>query len=179
MKRTILISLLTLAAFSMNAQTTTTNYDGAVCKKFPHMPANATAVWPKGTYTPTQDPSCPPCYEYTSKHGVLIMECPYLQFPAEHGAANGISYEAQAPVIRAQANTTENVAWQAQNSYTGNYPVCKKDADMPRNAKPVWPKGTYTPLEDQACPPCYEYTSKHGIQIMECPFLRFPAEHRD
>jgi hypothetical protein len=178
MKKTFLISVLTLAAFSMYAQSadqqTTTSYNGAVCKRFPNMPAGATPVWPKGAYTPTQDASCPPCYEYTSKHGVRIMECPYLQFPPEHATAAADA--GVAPVTAAQP--TGDLQVQSQNSYTGNYPVCKRDPDMPANAKPVWPKGEYTPLEAQACAPCYEYKSKRtGIMIMECPFLRFPAEH--
>lgn len=56
-------------------------------------------------------------------------------------------------------------------------PVCKKDPNMPKDAKPAWPESVYTPLEDPACPPCYKYTSKLGHGVMECPFLRFPAEH--
>jgi len=183
MKKTFLISLLTLGAVTMYAQSdnNSTNNNGAVCKKFQNMPANAVAVWPKGAYTPLEDPSCAPCYEYKSKHGVMIMECPYLQFPAEHSTADAgaMNTDYVAPVTTAQANSNESVAMQGQNSYTGNYPVCKRDPDMPANATPVWPKGQYTPLENQACAPCYEYRSKHGVMIMECPYLQFPAEHRD
>lgn len=182
MKKTFLISLLSLAAFSMNAQTVTTDKN-AVCKKFPHMPAGATAVWPSGTYTPTQDPSCPPCYEYKSKRtGVMIMECPYLNFPAEKSSAtasNAVMEQNYEPVTRTQPNT-DRIVMQSQNSYTGNYPaVCKRDPDMPANAKPVWPAGTYTATQDPSCPPCYEYKSKRtGVMIMECPFLRFPASEK-
>ena len=182
MKKTFLISLLipiaigaalTTYAQSSDVQTTTNN-NGAVCKKFPNMPANAYPVWPKGAYTPLEDPSCAPCYEYKRKNGIMTMECPYLQFPAEHSTADA---DALPPVTTAQANVND-VQYQGQNSYTGNYPVCKRDPNMPANAKPVWPKGDYTPLEAQACPPCYEYKSrKTGILIMECPYLRFPAEH--
>jgi len=77
MKKTFLILLLTLAALNMYAQSdvqTTTNSNGAVCKKFPNMPANAVPVWPKGAYTPLEDASCPPCYEYKRKNGIMTME---------------------------------------------------------------------------------------------------------
>jgi uncharacterized Zn-binding protein involved in type VI secretion len=185
MKKTFLISLLSIAALTTYAQSSenpgvTISKNGAVCKQFPNMPANAYPVWPKGTYTPLEDPSCPPCYEYTSKHGTLRMECPYLQFPAEHSTAGNTDNTELAPVTTARANANENVQYQAQSSYTGNYPVCKQFPNMPANAHPVWPKGDYTPLEAQACPPCYEYKSKKtGIMIMECPYLRFPAERKD
>jgi hypothetical protein len=181
MKKTILISALLLGAASMNAQTTyqtTTNH--AVCKSFPNMPANAVPVWPKGTYTPLEDPACPPCYEYTSKHGTRRMECPYLRFPPEHSTSTTVNNEVteQTTTDYAPVNAGRSMDVQSNRTYTGNYPaVCKSFPDMPRNAHPVWPKGTYTPLEDPSCPPCYEYVSKHGTLRMECPYLRFPPEH--
>ena len=86
MKTTIIISLLSLAAFSANAQSATNTMENskhAVCMKAADMPANAKMVFPKTAYTPVQDPSCPPCYEYTTKKGLKVMECPFLWFPPE------------------------------------------------------------------------------------------------
>jgi hypothetical protein len=172
MKKILLLPVLMLAAISLQAQSMdrpATLNNNAVCKSFPDMPANAVPIWPKGAYTPLEDPSCPPCYEYTSKHGTLRMECPYLQFPPEH--------ENQAAVMEKQTNTGRSIQMQSENTYSGNYPSCKRFPDMPANAVPVWPKGAYTPLQDPSCPPCYEYTSKHGTLRMECPYLQFPPEH--
>ncbi len=179
MKKTILISALLLGAASVFAQTTdrtiTTNH--AVCKSFPDMPSNAHPVWPKVTYTALEDPFCPPCYEYISKHGTDRMECPYLRFPPEHSTPTAGTYNMNdESALPPDAGTPITV--QSSRTYTGNYPaVCKSFPDMPANAHPVWPKGAYTPLEDPSCPPCYEYRSKHGTLRMECPYLRFPPEH--
>jgi len=88
MKTTIIISLLSLASLTAGAQTATktiTSSNHAVCMKAPDMPANAKLVFPKAAYTPVQDPSCPPCYEYTTKRGLKVMECPFLWFPPEGG----------------------------------------------------------------------------------------------
>ena len=46
------------------------------------VPANATPVYPKGPYTPLVQG--PPCYEYTTPKGLVVMECPGAWFPPEH-----------------------------------------------------------------------------------------------
>ncbi len=46
-------------------------------------PPHSTPVWPKSAYTPTGNPNCAPCYEYTSWKGTAVMERPYLVFPSE------------------------------------------------------------------------------------------------
>ncbi len=205
MKKTLLIPVLLVAAISLHAQSTDRpiNIDHPVCKSFPAMPANAKPVWPKGPYTALEDPSCPPCYEYVSKHGTLRMECLYLQFPAEHNTpGNGNAAGATAATTTAAVNNEEQsniveqnnmvteettapqvagrreVQMQSEEAYTGNYPAyCKRFPSMPANAIPVWPKGPYKAMEDPNCPPCYEYVSKHGTLRMECFYLQFPAEH--
>lgn len=168
MKTTLLVSLLLLAVSGVYAQSA----GKAVCKRSPNMPAGAKAVWPKSAYTPLQDPSCPPCYEYRSKHGYMVMECPFLRFPAEHND------DGTALVTERTINNGENtIDVQTQSAWGGKYPaVCKRAPNMPLGAKPVWPKSEYTALQDPSCPPCYEYKSKYGYMVMECPFLRFPAE---
>ena len=200
MKKTILISLLVIAAMDIHAQSAnrpTINND--VCKSFPNMPANAVPAWPKTAYTPLEDPKCPPCYEYVSQHGTLRMECFYLQFPPERVTPTGVREVTlqkdvdlypqpdanRYPPVNVQSSNTstektynENTSANTEKIYTGNYPaVCKRFPDMPANGHPVWPKGTYTPLQDPSCPPCYEYVSKHGTLRMECPYLQFPPEH--
>jgi hypothetical protein len=166
MKTTLLISLLCIASIGSYAQDNSTQVNTdkpAVCKKYAEMPKGAVLVWPKSAYVPVGDPSCPPCYEYTSKHGLTVMECPGLWFLPDNATT-------------AQANTDLDV--QSVKAYTGNYQkVCRRDPDMPKNAVPAWPSGPYVSLQgNPECAPCYEYTSKHGIRVMECPFLYFPPE---
>jgi len=56
---------------------------------------------------------------------------------------------------------------------------CLKDPNMPANAKLAWPSSGYLPTQDPACAPCYTYTSKHGTDIMECPYLNFLPEPKE
>jgi hypothetical protein len=185
MKKSLLISLLCIAAIGANAQSTdqTVTTNTAVCKTFPNKPARAVPVFPKTAYTPLEDPSCPPCYEYRSKYGYMVMECPYVRFAPEHGNKELTSEEAvtlpyNASSIDADAKTETTVQAETQHVYTGNYPaVCLRSPNMPKGAKQVFPKSEYTALEDASCPPCYEYRSKYGYMVMECPFLRFAPEH--
>ena len=130
------------------------------------MPLGAQPAWPKTTpYVSNVAPQCAPCYTYTTKRGLKVMECPGLYFKPE-----GKTQAAVDP-----SNNEVNI--QTPRAYTGNYPkVCKRDPDMPAHAVPVWPKTEYIPTQDPECAPCYEYTSKHGVAVMECPFLYFPAE---
>ncbi len=170
MKTTILISLLCLASMGAYAQS---SYNHAVCKKAHNMPKGARPVFPEGSYTALQDPSCPPCYEYRSKYGYLVMECPFLRFPAEHGNKSE-------PLVTQKYPIDGAMEVQAQNVYSGYYPaVCRKAPNMPAGARPVFPSSAYTPLQDPSCPPCYEYRSKYGYMVMECPYLRFVPEHND
>ena len=166
MKKTLLISLLSIASIGAYAQS------NLGCKVDPNMPANAVPAWPSSPYVSEQDnPECAPCYTYTSKHGVKIMECPFLQFIPQQAANN---MAAVTPVPQTGALDVQNV-----NTYTGNYPkACRRDPDMPKGAVPAWPQVTpYVSLTAPGCAPCYTYTSKHGIAIMECPFLYFMPEN--
>ena len=127
------------------------------------MPAYAVPAWPKTPYIAKGDPECAPCYTYTTKHGLSVMECPGLWFLPENGTAT---------------QTAENLNVYTGNTYTGNYSkTCKRDPNMPVGAVPAWPTSPYVSTQAPECAPCYTYTSKHGIEIMECPFLYFLPEH--
>ena len=172
MKTAIIVSLLCLASMCVCAQTSTRT-GHAVCKKAANMPKGARPVFPQGSYTALQDPSCPPCYVYRSKYGYMVMECPFLRFPAERS-------------IKSERMVTQKTAIdgaievEGQNVYSGYYPaVCKRAPNMPKGARPVFPSSAYTPLQDPTCPPCYEYRSKYGYMVMECPYLRFAPEPSD
>ena len=173
MKRAFIITLLSLATASAFAQTedasnSATNHE--VCKRDPNMPANAKPAWPKSAYTPTQDPSCAPCYTYTRKSGLKVMECPFLLFPPEHRNSKEVSMQ----------TSNGNLNVQSGKTYTGHYSAtCKRDPLAPKGAKPAWPKSEYIPVGNTACAPCYEYTTKRGLKVMECHNALFPAEKRD
>ena len=178
MKKLLIISFLSFAALQAFAQTgnETVKVNTAGCMKDPDMPKNAVPAWPKSAYTPVGNPKCAPCYQYKNKHGLTIMECPFLVWPpADGGSADNSPLPASAAVT-VPATTDDGVAVESQNTYTGNYPACKRPAGMPANAKPVWPSSAYTPVGDPKCAPCYEYTKKNGLTIMECPDLVFPPE---
>jgi len=168
MKTTVLISLLCIASLGSYAQESKDQSvvkNTAVCRKYERMPAGATLAWPSSQYISKVDPQCAPCYTYVRKSGLKVMECPGLWFPPEN--------------VTSDMTTVHpwDVNVQDHNTYTGNYPkVCKRDADMPRGAKPAFPKSEYTPTQDPSCAPCYTYTRKSGLKVMECPFLYFPAE---
>jgi hypothetical protein len=172
MKKALIIPLFLLMAATSFAQTANgpIKVNTAVCRTDPDMPKNAVLVWPKSDYTPTQDPSCAPCYEYKNKYGHTVMECPFLVFSKQaDDAAQG------ATEITTQ--TTDNGAMdvRSQGTYTGNYPACDKNR-FPKYSTPVWPKSAYIPTGNPNCAPCYEYTSKHGVAVMECPYLVFLPE---
>lgn len=173
MKKAIILSFLSFAVLNAIAQTDAPAVSGnAVCNRIPNMPAHAARVWPKSAYIPIGEPaSCPPCYEYKTKHGLVVMECPFLWFPPENEpSAEG--------AVTAQTEPDGSVEIQGQNTYSGNYPACKKETNMPANAKMVWPASAYIPLGNPTCPPCYEYTRKSGLKVMECPNLWFPPEDK-
>ena len=171
MKKTFLISLLSIAGFCGYAQTegVQVNVDRAGCLRDADMPANAVPAWPKSAYTPApaQDASCAPCYEYKNKRGTAIMECPFLVFPSQAGE--------DLPGTSAVTVTGNDISLETPNTYTGNYPACSKKM-YPAHTEPVWPKSAYTPTGNPNCAPCYEYTNKRGTVIMECPYLTFPSE---
>jgi hypothetical protein len=173
MKTALIVSFLCLASMGAFAQNTfETNQ--VVCRIAPDMPKGARPVFPKGAYTALEDKSCPPCYEYRSKYGYMVMECPFLRFPAEGHERSEAATVTENEVIGGAIEV------QTRNSYTGNYPaVCKMAPDMPKGAKPVFPASAYVPLQDPSCPPCYEYRSKYGYMVMECPYLRFAPENKD
>lgn len=163
----LVASLLSIASLGAFAQT-----EGhGVCKRPANMPKGAKMVFPKSDYTALEDPACPPCYEYRSKHGYLVMECPYLRFAPEHSG--------KSEALVTQKNVIDgSIEVQSRGEYGGNYPaVCKKFPNMPAGATPVFPASNYTPLQDPSCPPCYEYKSRYGYMVMECPYLRFAPEH--
>jgi hypothetical protein len=160
-KTTIIISLLSLSAFGAFAQSGSVNTNNTVCKVAPRMPSNAVRVWPAETYIPTENKACPPCYEYKRRSGLTVMECPFL-LPVAPGSTSATT-----------------VKMQEQNTYTGNYPSCKRNADMPANAKYAWPTAHYIPTGNAACAPCYEYKTKHGLKVMECPDALFPPANKE
>lgn len=144
------------------------------CMVDPGMPANAKLAWPKSDYTPLQDSACPPCYTYTSNFGTPIMECPFLTFAPEKKEGGVVAADATA-----NPPALEEVRAKQQNAYSGYYPkVCKRDPHMPANAKPSWPESPYVSLVGPQCAPCYTYTNKHGLEIMECPGLIFLPEKK-
>ncbi len=172
MKQTILISLLSIASLSVFAQGTDKQ-----CKRLPDMPATAAPTWPSSPYISKVDPHCAPCYTYTRKSGLEVMECPGLWFPPEDANKETIDAWQQSAIVNYPTNEQiAAVEVRAAKSYTGNYPVCKRDPNMPKNAKLVYPKSAYAPTQNANCAPCYEYTRKSGLKVMECPYALFPAE---
>jgi len=170
MKQAILISMMCIGSMAGFAQTTQNDAANsqAVCRKYPGMPAGATAAWPKSEYVSKVNPQCAPCYTYTRKSGLAVMECPGLWF---------VPTETVEKTVDAGWDNTTPVHMQTTSAYTGNYPkVCKRDARMPKNATPAFPESTYTPTQDPSCAPCYTYKRKSGLEVMECPFLYFPPE---
>jgi hypothetical protein len=167
MKKLLLISLLSVAALNVfgqadNVQTGTDK----VCKPLANMPKKAVQVWPQSAYVPLSDPKCAPCYEYKGKFGTTVMECPQARFLLENDNVTDRSNAVN-------AGNNNNVSMEAQSAYTGNYPICRKPANMPANAVMVWPKGEYTPTGDPKCAPCYQYRTAKGTEVMECPYLRW------
>jgi hypothetical protein len=171
MKKIFILPILLLIASYGFAQTDAPDHAKKTgCLTDPDMPRNAVPAWPKSAYTPVEDASCAPCYEYTSKRGTVIMECPFLIFPSQASSMlPGTS------AVATEHDVNGNVNVQEQHTYTGNYPACSKKL-YPPHSTPVWPKTAYTPTGNPDCAPCYEYTSKKGTVIMECPYLIFPSE---
>ena len=164
----LLFSMGSLAQNTVKSQPVVSATDK--CQRDPNMPANAKLSWPQGPYVPTQDASCAPCYTYINKNGLTIMECPYLTFLPSDGAG------VQPSSDMGQGSDVKVIT---ERSYTGEYPkTCKRDPDMPANAKLAWPKSPYVSLVQKSCAPCYTYKNKHGLQIMECPGLIFLPENK-
>ena len=165
MKQSIIIalfSLVTMGAYAQDAK--------KVCQKAPNAPARAVATFPESAYTPTGDPSCAPCYTYKTKRGLEVMECPFLYFPGKGGSEGSTASQTTYTTVNAQD----------QRSYTGNYSkaYCARDPHMPKNGHTVYPKSDYIPTGNPACAPCYEYTTKRGLKVMECHDLLFPPEQK-
>jgi hypothetical protein len=139
---------------------------GATCRKSAGTPKRAVPAWPSKTdYTSLTEPSCAPCYKYTTRNGLKVMECPFLLLPPQGGT----------PVTINETSTAAGFTLR-HKAYTGNYPSCRRDPDMPKRAKVAWPKAAYTPIGDPKCAPCYQYTTKRGLKVMECPNLWFPPQ---
>ena len=159
MKTTLFISLICLASIASYAQAQPAT---AVCKRDADMPKGAVATWPVSPYVSTQGPGCAPCYTYTRKSGLVIMECPFLIFMPDQQTAD---------------KETITFGWEHPTGDVKNEPkVCKRDPDMPANATPAWPSSPYVATQAPECAPCYTYVSQHGVEIMECPYLRFLPE---
>ena len=104
------------------------------------------------------------------------MECPFANFIYDKKATAATS---PVTVPSSVADNSADVTFERQGSYTGEYPkACKLDANMPANAKPAWPKSNYISLVSPQCAPCYTYTNKRGLDIMECPGLIFIPDVR-
>ena len=179
MKKITLISAMCLMSLSNYAQQIDKNQyfnnEKDICLKDPNMPAGAKLTWPASEYVSAMDPSCPPCYTYTSKYGTDIMECPFVTFfPKQESRV-----AADNTVHPAEDNMVNGMNVIAERSYTGEYPKsCKLDPHMPANAKPSWPESAYVSLVAPQCAPCYTYTNKNGLVIMECPGLIFLPENK-
>lgn len=170
MKKAIIVSLLFFTSLNIYAQPEQPDAtSNPVCKGVANMPARSVRVWPRAAYIPLESPSCPPCYEYTRRSGLKVMECPFLLLPAG-GSNPGVN------TVQADAGGHPDV--QAASYYAANYPTCKRAPDMPANGKAVWPKSDYTAVGNPACPPCYEYTKRSGLKVMECPDLWLPPENK-
>ena len=169
MKKTFLISLITIATCSAFAQTDITTATNPSCKPAPRMPANAVMVWPTTDYVHLGDPKCAPCYEYTGIHGLPVMECPNARFITKNDNVTKRDGSLELP----SGYTTQ--ASVLANNTASNLP-CAKPMRMPANARLVWPdapKSDYTMVGNPECPPCYVYTTKKGLSVMECPGLRW------
>src|ERR1700748_16388 len=110
-------------------------------KEMPQLDDNGQPV----TVTPTFNAPCKmvadePCTMY-KKNGEVVLNCPTLR------------YEPQ------------EICEQQEGQYSGYYPY-KLDPAMPANAVPAMPVST--PYKLFKNPPCYEYTNKRGLVIMEC-----------
>ncbi len=164
MKTIILISLLCLGALVSNAQTEfkySTKDNVPLINNGPRVAVNPAFDVPYKVVSDT------PCYMY-KKNGLVVVDCPGIWFtpqPAEN--VQTVKY------IR--SNNDINV--QSQNTYMGYYPKIDPQENMPANAVPVYPKGDYTPLTNQ--PPCYQYKTKKGLDVMECHGLWFPPENKN
>ena len=172
MKTSLLISFLCLASMSGYAQ-----YQYST-KNLPPLKNDGkrVAVTPAfdQPYTVVSEPAV---YVYKRKDGLVVMECPGILFAPEHGTATvaeNSSYQTTLDV------TGDNTNVRSENTYMGNYPGSTAryiiHTVIPANAVPAYPSTPYTQLQD---PPCYQYTTKRGLVVMECHGLRFPPEHHE
>ncbi len=171
MKTMMMISLLCLAALTCFAQTRYTTNDHPTLKN------NGQRIVVTPAFSePFTIISEPACYMY-KRHGLVVLECPGVLFTSPASLA---STESQAPPFV----TTDNITTtERSRSFTGNYPtrtnnvnIFLNPARIPSNAVPAWPSTPYVELSD---PPCYRYTNKRGLKIMECPGLRLPPANQD
>ena len=163
MKTTIIISLLCIGSVSSFAQHQYTTKD------VPPLVNNG----PKVMVTPAFDGNYKvvtdePCYMY-KKHGLVVLECPGIWFEPE-------TKQTDEPTAM-NVNTDGTITVQSSGSYTGNYPkTYNVNFSVPAHATPVYPTGEYTSLVPGA--PCYQYTTKKGLVVMECPGAWFPPENK-
>ncbi len=111
-----------------------------------------------------------PCYMY-KRHGIVVLECPGVVFIPETGD------NCEGPTgVALQDNGTFRI--ENTNVCTGGHSTetFKVNYEMPAGATPVYPASPHTPLVQGA--PCYEYATKSGLVVMECPGLIFPAERK-
>jgi hypothetical protein len=175
MKTIIIISLLCIASMSSYAQYKYTTNDHPKLKTGEVIPLTPAFNEP---YTVTSEPAC---FMYKRPSGVVVMECPGVVFGPEQQVAASLYNQPGNNV------TTENIDVNNSRAYTGNYPTVNnpvlsnysntytiKNARIPANAVPAYPTTPYIQLQN---PPCYKYTKRNGLKIMECNGVIFPPEH--
>jgi hypothetical protein len=156
----------------------TTNSD--IQALYPEAPVNAVPATPSSPYVALQNP---PCYKYVSRRGLKVMECPGARFLPEgestDATARNLNRENTPRVNRENSfdlrENNGNLDVQRQNTYMGYYNNLQSlYPEAPKNAVPAWPSSPHTEIMN---PPCYSYTNKRGIKVMECPGARFEPEH--
>ena len=129
---------------------------------YPDAPANAVPATPSSPYVALQNP---PCYKYKNSRGLEVMECPGARFLPDGNAT-------EATVTNEPSG---NLSVQKEGTYLGYYNnIHSLYPQAPANAVAAYPTGPYTELQN---PPCYSYTNKRGLKVMECPGARFEPEH--
>ena len=177
MKTPIIISLICLASMNSFAQYKYTTNDHPKLKIGQVIPLTPAFNEP---YTVTSEPAC---FMYKRPSGMEVMECPGIIFAPEQQVDAYLGNPARNSV------SPENIDVNNERVYTGNYPSVNnpvvnnysirytvKNSKIPANAVPAYPTTPYVQLQD---PPCYKYTTRKGLKIMECNGAIFPPEHNE
>ncbi|MCD6011575.1 MAG: hypothetical protein K0Q79_1437 [Flavipsychrobacter sp.] len=173
MKTALIITLLCIASISGYAQLKQYKYttnDHPKLKAGQRIPLTPAFNQP---FTVVKEPAC---YLYKTPKGLEVMECPGILFaeaPSLGIVVNGRNDAGD------RAVTTDNANIRSERAYLGNYPhrsALQKDiprVEIPANATPAYPTTQYIQLTD---PPCYTYTNKRGLEVMECHGALFPPQ---